>query len=124
MTTEFLNKAHENLRAAQLCFEQSLYNACVNRIYYAALHAAIAALEAKGIKRDKIDHKWVQSDFSEKLITRQKVYAAKFKSYLPDMQIVRNIADYTDKQVSKKQAHLWLSRLQELVAAIEKELQR
>ncbi|OQX20714.1 MAG: hypothetical protein BWK80_35515 [Desulfobacteraceae bacterium IS3] len=39
---EFLNKAEENLTAAQICFENGLYNACANRAYYAALHAAVA----------------------------------------------------------------------------------
>ncbi len=34
---EFLTKAKENLRAAQICFENGLYNACANRFYYAAL---------------------------------------------------------------------------------------
>ena len=115
MISEFLEKAHENLRAAQMCFEHGLYNACANRMYYASLHAAIAALERQHIKREKIDHKCIQADFSEKLITRQKVYPAKFKSYLPDMQMVRNIADYTDTRVSKKQANLWLTRAKEFV---------
>ena len=119
MRSEFLEKAHENLQAAQLCFDHALYNACANRTYYASLHAAIAALEHKRITREKIDHKCIQADFSEKLITRQKVYPAKFKSYLPDMQMVRNIADYTDTHVSKKQAHLWLSRAKELIDAVE-----
>jgi len=36
---EFLNKAEENLTAAQICFENGLYNACANRAYYAALSA-------------------------------------------------------------------------------------
>ena len=41
MIIEFLTKAQENLKAAQLCFDHELYNACANRIYYAALHAAV-----------------------------------------------------------------------------------
>ena len=115
MSSEFLAKAHENLQAAQICFDHGLYNACANRTYYASLQAAIAALEHKNIRREKIDHKCIQADFSEKLITRQKVYPAKFESYLPDMQMVRNIADYTDTHVSKRQAHLWLTRAKELI---------
>lgn len=120
MNSEYLEKADENLHAAQLCFEQNLCNACTNRIYYAVLHAAIAALARKGIKYDRIDHKCVQSDFSEKLIARQKVYPAKYKSYLPDMQMVRNIADYTDKKISRKQARLWLTRAEDMIGLIKK----
>ncbi len=48
MKTEFLAKAEENLTAAQVCFENGLFNACANRAYYAALHAAVAALAHKG----------------------------------------------------------------------------
>lgn len=64
MDIEFLQKAQENLKAAQLCFEHGLYNACANRMYYAVLHAAVAAIAAQGIRQDNIDHKQVQSDFN------------------------------------------------------------
>ncbi len=99
---EFLNKTKENLTAAQVCFENGLFNACANRAYYAALQAAIAALAHKGIRRDKIDHGQVQADFSNELINRRKIYPAKLKSYLPDIQFVRNKADYTDGNVGRK----------------------
>ena len=36
MKTEFLTKAKENLTAAQVCFDNELFNACANRAYYAA----------------------------------------------------------------------------------------
>ena len=68
MISEFLKKAQENLMAAQLCFERECYNACANRIYYAALQAAVAAIAAEGIKQDKVDHKQAQSDFNGQLI--------------------------------------------------------
>ncbi len=74
MKTEFLAKAEENLTAAHICFENGLYNACANRAYYAALHAAVAALAHRGIRRDKISHGQVQADFSGELIKRRKVY--------------------------------------------------
>jgi len=37
--TEFLNKARENSRVAQICFDNGFYNACANRAYYVAFHA-------------------------------------------------------------------------------------
>lgn len=122
MKEEFLNKARENLKAAQICFENGLYNACANRSYYAALQAAVAALADKGITRAAIDHKWVQADFSEMLVNRRKIYPAKLKSYLREMQILRNNADYKAADVSKKKVRIWLSCAQEMVACIEKEL--
>ena len=124
MKTEFLTKAEENLTAAQVCFENGLYNACANRAYYAALHAAVAALAHRGIKRDKINHGQVQADFSGELIKRRKVYPAKFKSYLSDMQLVRNQADYAAKQISRKVARLWLLKSEEILGLIVKETER
>jgi uncharacterized protein (UPF0332 family) len=119
---EFLNKAEENLTAAQICFDNGLYNACANRAYYAALHAAIAALAHRGIRRDKIDHGQVQADFSNELINRRKIYPAKLKSYLPDIQFVRNKADYTDGNVGRKVVSQLLSKVREMSGLIEKEV--
>jgi uncharacterized protein (UPF0332 family) len=121
---EFLNKAKENLTAAQVCFDNGLFNACANRAYYAALQAAISALAHRGIKRDKIDHGQVQADFSSELINRRKIYPAKLKSYLSDMQLVRNQADYSAKQISRKVAHLRLSKSEEMLGLIGKEIEK
>jgi len=64
MKKEFLAKAEQNLRAAELLFENGLYDASANRSYYAALHAAVAALSGAGIKTERISHDTVQF-FSE-----------------------------------------------------------
>ena len=121
---EFLNKAKTNLQVAQICFDSGFYDACANRAYYAAFQAAIAALADRGRKSDKNDHKWVQATFSSELINRQKVYPAHLKSYLMDMQVVRNQADYTDENVSKRLASQQLSKAQEMLELIEKELSK
>ncbi len=122
MKTEFLNKATENLTAARICFDRGLFNACANRAYYTALQAVIAALDLHGIRRDRIDHGQVQADFSGELIRRRKTYPAKFKSYLSDMQFLRDKADYTDKNITMKIAGRMLGKLEELVGFIEKEI--
>jgi uncharacterized protein (UPF0332 family) len=119
---EFSDKAKENLAAAQVCFDSGLFNACANRAYYSALQAAIAALAHEGIRRDRIDHGQVQADFSGELIKRRKIYPAKFKSYLSDMQFIRDKADYTDKNISMKIAERMLAKLEELVGFTEKEI--
>lgn len=124
MISEFLQKAQENLTAAQLCFERECYNACANRIYYAALQAAVAAIAAEGIKQDKVDHKQVQSDFNGHLIYRRKRYPAKFRTYLPDMQLLRNEADYTAESIGRKRVSAMLSKAQEFIALIEREVTR
>jgi len=121
---EFLNKAEENLTAAQVCFDNGLFNACANRAYYAALHAAVAALAHKGIRKDKFDHSQVRADFSGELIKRRKIYPSKLKSYLYDMQLVRNQADYSGESVTRKAASMVLAKSQEFSACIEKEIEK
>lgn len=122
MTTEFFRKAKDNLNVAQLCFDNGYYDACANRAYYAALQAAVAALEDKGIKKDRIEHGWVQAEFAGKLIRSRKIYPTKMKTYLLDMQVVRNDADYSDEGVSKKEANQQLRKSEEFLTLIEKEL--
>ena len=99
---EFLAKAKENLIAATVCFEADLFNACANRAYYAALQAAVAAIAHAGIRSNRIDHGRVQADFSGELIQRRKSYPSKFKSYLSNMQFIRDKDDYTENSVSKE----------------------
>jgi len=86
------------------------------------LQAATATLAHKGIRRDKINHGQVQADFSGELIKRRKIYPAKLKSYLYDIQLVRNQADYGDESVSRKAASVWLAKSEELLECIEKEM--
>ncbi len=121
---EFFDKAEENLRIAQLSFEHECYNACANRAYYAAFHAAIAALAVHGIISDKNEHSWVQSEFNLQLIKKRKIYPAKIRAYLSDMQQARNKADYSEKDVGKKASREQLSRAAEMIELIKKELSR
>ncbi len=119
---EFLSKAKENLKIAQLSFDNECYNACANRSYFASFQAAIAALAANGIQSNKNEHAWVQSEFNLQLIKRKKVYPAVFKKYLPNMQIERNVADYSKKDISRKVALRQFSHAKEMIGLIEKEL--
>ncbi|OQX26281.1 MAG: hypothetical protein BWK80_11180 [Desulfobacteraceae bacterium IS3] len=122
MKEEFLNKAKENLKIAQLSFEHDCYNACANRAYFAAFQAAIAALAKEGVQKGKNDHAYVQSEFNFRLIKRQKIYPAKLKAYLSDMQYVRNIADYSSDNVGKKLAREQILQAAEMIGFIEREL--
>ncbi len=45
-----IEKAHESLKAAELCFAEKLYNSTANRAYYAMFQAAIVALETVGLR--------------------------------------------------------------------------
>ena len=121
MKTEFLIKATNNLAAAQICFDNDLFDASVNRAYFAAFQAAIFALLSAGQKGGAFDHKWVQAKFSELLIKRQKRYPARYRSYLIEMQSLRNRADYRHDSVSKNKAVIQMNKAREMVEMIEKE---
>lgn len=125
MKEEFLHKAEENLKIAQISFELECYNASANRAYFAAFQAAIAALADKGVlSKGRNDHKWVQSEFNLRLIKREKLYPSDFKKYLFDMQSVRNLADYSDQNIGKKIACKQLERATELIHHIETEVRK
>jgi len=124
MVSEFMSKARANLDAARLCFESGLHDASTNRAYYAAFQAAVAALAQRGIKKSVLGHEWVQAEFNGKLIKRSKVFPGKFKSYLPDMQAVRDIADYDTNEVSRRTASNQLHKAVEMVRLVEEDLEK
>jgi len=95
MKDMFLNRAEENIKAAELLFNSELYNASVNRAYYSAFHIAIAALHSIGLE-PTIDHRTIQALFADMFINRRKVLSSKYKNYLSDLQNLRNDADYKD----------------------------
>ncbi len=121
MINEFLQKAGKNLEAARLCFENGFYDAAANRAYYAAFQAAVAALAQHGLTKDRLDHEWVQSQTSIRLIRQAKICPDKIKSYLSKMQSVRNIADYEPKSIGKKVARRQISKAEEMISVIQKE---
>ncbi|MCK5524925.1 MAG: HEPN domain-containing protein [Thiomargarita sp.] len=123
MKNEFLTKAKENIEAATLLFDNELYNDCANRTYYAGFHAAIAALA--NIDIDTVhSHEATQANFVNELIRRRKVYPNDLKSYLKDLQDVRNDADYGQKSVSKKVVSRMLKKASHFVELITRNIEK
>lgn len=122
MRDEFLTKARENLQAAEILFEHRLYNAAVNRAYYAAFQAAIAALADQGIVIERQSHAAIQANFATELIQRRKRYAGHFRAYLMGLQSVRDDADYKLQSVSSRVTRRQLTKAKEFVEAIVREL--
>ena len=101
----FLQKAIENLKAAEVLFELDLFNASANRAYYAVFHVATFYLLLKGFS-PSISHRNVLSMFVNEFINKKKIFPLKFKNIFYKLQIERNNADYgisISKSVSKKQ---------------------
>jgi len=119
-------KSKENLQAAQICFDNGLYNASVNRSYYAAYQAAIMALYVAGCKDkdEKYDnkHKWVQATFNGELIHRRKIYPGYLKEYLVEMHYKRINADYKTTLISRKIASQQLKGAIEFIDIIENKI--
>lgn len=83
----------QNLEAAKLLYDSDMFNAAANRSYYAAFHIAIATLYHIGLIPN-IDHKTINSLFSDNFINRKKLLPSKYKMYFSELQDKRNIADY------------------------------
>lgn len=118
----FLSKALQNLKASQLLLEEGLQDAAVTRTYFAAYHAARAALRAE-TGRDADDHKDLQATFAAELVNRRKVYPGK-QGVLPALISLRHQADYDEEMVSAKRATRAVKKARAFVLAIQEELEK
>jgi uncharacterized protein (UPF0332 family) len=116
----FLNLAKENILAAELLFDNNMFNASANRAYYAAFHIAIVYLFEKAFE-PKIDHKNVLSLFINEFINKKKTFPSKLKQDFYDLQGNRNDADYKSG-ISKKTALFQLKIAKEFFDTIIMEI--
>jgi uncharacterized protein (UPF0332 family) len=117
----FLEKAVESLKAAQTLIEQDCADSSASRCYYAAFHAARAALIHAGV--GAVDQRWsheaIQGDFSQ-LIHRRKVYPVQLLDHLRLLQDLRLMADYRTQRVSLKTGRRAVKMAEEFVTAVRK----
>ena len=115
-----IEKAHESLRAAELCFGEKLYNSTANRAYYAMFQAAVVALETIGFrpKGKEWSHEGVQATFAMELTHRRKLYSSSLVVDLLDILSIRNQADYKERNVSKEDARDALNAARHFVEAV------
>jgi len=107
MWRDYLSKAETNLEAAERDFEHSGYDPCVSRAYFAAFHAALAALLALTDFQQRgryWDHSHIASEFVRRLIRRRRVFPAALSNTLDDLISQRHQADYTDSHMSRTRA--------------------
>ena len=116
----FLERAEENLEAAQSEFIGRRYNSSASRSYYACFQAAIYALSQAGIRpsREQWGHDFVQAQFNGELINRRKLYPVNLRTTLTQNYTLRERADYTTEQVSEIRAARAASRAEEFLDAI------
>ena len=116
-----IEKAQESLRAAELCFYERLYNSTANRAYYAMFQAGVVALARAGIEPDSEEwsHKGLQTTLANQLIHRRKLLPRKIAQALPKAMGLRNLADYREQSVSKKDAYEVLQLVTEFLRLVK-----
>lgn len=122
----YLAKARESLDSAQADSQAGRYNSAANRAYYAAFQAAISLLIVFGVRpKTRVwDHRFVHSQLSGKLISRRKVFPAKFRATLKTLFEIRGAADYQPRHITRSEARRALSDASEFVAAVESSYQK
>ena len=117
---EYMTKARESLAGAESEFENERFNNGVNRAYFAAFQAAISALLRDGIRRgdDTWPHKYVQSEFSGRLINRRRRDPPRFRATLAELQRLRHRADYRGATIAWPDARNALLFSNEFVDAV------
>lgn len=116
----FLEKAEENLEAAQSEFISRRYNSSASRSYYACFQAAIYALAAAGIRpsREQWGHDFVQAQFNGELINRRRLYPASLRGVLNQNYTLRERADYTTDRVNEIRASRAVARSEEFLESV------
>ncbi len=118
----WLEKAEENLAAAQSDLAEGRYDSCASRSYYGCFHAAVYALIAAGIRprgtRGHWGHDFVQAEFNGRLIGQRKTYPAQLRGTLNDNYALRETADYTTDHVPERRVRQAVARTLELVNTI------
>lgn len=116
----FLEKAEENLEAAQSEFISHRYNTCASRCYYACFQAAIYALAQVGIRprREQWGHDFVQAEFNRQLLNQRKLYPSLLRTTLDQNRALRLVADYTRDHVTEVRADRAVSRTERFLEAI------
>ena len=118
----YLEKAGENLAAAESEYAHGRYNSCASRAYYACFQAAVYALIRAGIQSPTRSAAWghdfVQAQFNGQLIVRRKMYPSALRDVLRHSFELRVKADYGSEHVGEARAARVLRRSSEFVDAV------
>jgi uncharacterized protein (UPF0332 family) len=113
-----LDKATEFVQTAQRCLQEGWYNSAVNRAYYAMFHAARTALAAIAMDRPPWSHGGLHATFATELVRRRKRYPLACVHALTDAMELRHMADYSDVQISRRQATRTVRAAEDFLARV------
>jgi uncharacterized protein (UPF0332 family) len=91
LVTAYLEKAKEKLQTAKELLDESANDDAVSRAYYAAFHAASAALLTEGLTADS--HRGLLNLFGLHFVKTGKI-DKKYARYLSNLKDDREVGDY------------------------------
>ena len=97
-------KAEEALKAAELCYEDDLYDSSASRCYYATFWAAIATLERMGYPPQRWSHGGLSTVFGKELVKKRHLFSPGLAGRLSIGYDLRRLADYGRQGLSEKKA--------------------
>ena len=111
-----MTRAHATLEDARILAKTGLWNACVNRLYYACFYAVSALLVRDGLSSSK--HAGVRSLFNKQYVKTGKIPKDLAIIY-NDLFERRQEGDYIDfVNFQESQVLPWISRAEDLVSYI------
>ena len=90
------NKAKEDLRAAEILFENNLFSQSLNRSYYSIFHAVRAVFVHE--KFDSRKHSGIISHFNKNYI-KKGIFDKEYSKILMGAEKIRNKSDYNGGSV-------------------------
>lgn len=127
VVTGFLNKATEDLEDARTALNAGWRNVCARSGYFAAFHAAVAALAADGVPvspdgEGTLSHKSIAVEWAGRLIYRRKRYPSELRTILSDLRYIRTLADYGSVTISERDAREAMRQATRIVDAVRHRL--
>ena len=122
---DYLKKAENSLKAAQLCSDNGLYDDAANRSYFAVLQIAIGLLRKHSLfPVTRRLHAWVQANFSKEFIRKRKIFPQRMAGYLSDLRDQRETADYKLQFVSRKSGKVNVRKASEFYEMGQREMRK
>lgn len=122
---ELWAKAVENAMAAEVSFDNGLYNAAAGRAYYAMFTAArvllneLAGFALEDVRRHRAVMRYFSSDFIRRGLIDQNLGRAFLRS-----SHLRGTADYEPQSVSREDAEAVIATMRDFIATAEELLAR
>ena len=115
---EFLERAREFLKVAEMALDSDCHHAAVLCAYAVMFWAAIAALEKIGIRQERWSHGGLKNAFRDELVRKRHIYPDRFVDWLSDAYDLRNDAHYQRVEISVKKARRAVGHAREFVNTI------